>query len=71
MVGELTLQFLQSSKVAVFLIQDPPQSWLAESQLGRFKVFTPCETESLTAILVDQKFHSSSISLGAARVCVV
>ena len=55
MVGDLTLQFLRSSSMAILLIQDPPQTWVNEEFLDRFRVFVPCGADSLTAILVDRK----------------
>ena len=71
LVGELTLQFLRSSSMAILLIQDPPLTWLHEEFLDRFRVFLPCSTNSLTAILVDRKLKASLVPLGAPRVCVV
>ena len=71
LVGELTLQFLCSSRMEILLIQDPPLMWLQEEFLDRFRVFTPCGTDSLTAILVDRKLTASLSPVGAPRVCVV
>ena len=55
MVGELPLQFLQASQIAVLLVQDPPRTWLGEQMIGRFRIFKPAGVNSLTTILVDQK----------------
>ena len=71
LVGELTLQFLRSSRMDILLIQDPPLTWVNEEFLDRFRVFTPCGTDSLTAILVDRKLKASLSPVGAPRVCVV
>ena len=52
-VGDLTLQFLETSELAVLLVQDPPRPWLKEKFLGRFKIFVPTVLDNVTAILVD------------------
>ena len=71
LVGELTLQFLQNSKIAVLLVQDPPKTWQTRSTIGRFTIFKSAGDCSLTLILVDQKLQASLVPVGASRVCVV
>ena len=69
--SQLTLQFLPTSELAILLVQDPPQLWLTEKFLGRFKIFVPTGPDSLTAILLDQKLQASLMPLGATYMCVV
>ena len=69
--GGSDLAILETSELAVMLVQDRPRSWLTEKFLGRFKIFVSTRLDSLTAILVDQKLQASLLPLGVAHVCVV
>ena len=51
MVGELTLQFLQNSKIVVLLVQDTPTTWQTKSTIGRFTICKSAGNCSLTIIL--------------------
>ena len=65
LVGELTLQFLQNSKIAVLLVQNPPKTWQTKSAIVRFTIFKSVGDCSLTLILVDQKLQASLVPVGA------
>ena len=55
----------------MFLVQDPPRTWLLQDHIGRFQLFILVGLDSLIAILINCTRRAFLVPVGVARVCVV